>query len=272
MDSNIVPRFIDSKQLSFYRNFNTYSESNPILGRLLSIPVSIIDVAVDSLKFPLVAIECVVLGFIHLVGALFSNRYTLKNALQYADFALSRIVVTPIKLGMAPIKIVFQFFAILIDPKKVQSINMRYPTFKQGSRDERVAFIVLHNVTLAQRDIYCYFNNFCLARPLLGRLVSIPVLIIDVGLDTFKTPASAIEYLVEIPINLIGALFSNKCSLKKVVLYADLAFSKIAETLINFAIAPIKMVFQFSAIQIHPEKVLSINYHFPTFRSKFLND
>jgi len=117
-------------QDSLYSGLNNFSQTNKILGRFCSITVSILDVALDTLKSPLNAIEHVAMAAINLIGAVFSTKFSLKDALASTEFALGSAVNTPVKLVVAPFKIIFQLFAIIINPEKVQSINWLKPTFK----------------------------------------------------------------------------------------------------------------------------------------------
>ena len=117
-------------QNNIYSKLNTFSKSNKIAGRFCSIPISLLDVGLETLKTPLSAIEFVAMAAINLIGAAFSTEYTLKDALLLTGRALDRIATIPTKLVMAPIKIAFQLFAIIINPEKVQSINSQNPTFK----------------------------------------------------------------------------------------------------------------------------------------------
>ena len=130
MKSHEVQVCFTDLQGKLYSKLNNFSRSNEILGRLCSIPVSILDVALDTLKTPLSAIEYLAMAAINLIGALFSKKYTLKDALANTEWTFAAIANTPVKLFMAPIKIVFQFFAILIHPEKVEPIDYNKSTFK----------------------------------------------------------------------------------------------------------------------------------------------
>lgn len=118
-------------QDGLYLKLNNLSQSNKILGCFCSIPVAILDVALDTLKTPLWMIECVAMAAINLVGVAFSNKYTLKDALAHTEWALICAADIPVKLFLAPVKVVFQFIVIIINPKDAQSINYAKPTFKK---------------------------------------------------------------------------------------------------------------------------------------------
>ena len=126
MRLHLVETYFKYLQDEIYYKLNTFSKSNKIAGRFCSIPISILDVGLETLKIPLSAIENIARAAINLIGAAFSTKYTLKNALLHAELAVGLIALTPAKLVLAPINIVFQLFAIIINPEKVRSIAHLY--------------------------------------------------------------------------------------------------------------------------------------------------
>ncbi len=118
-------------QYSLYSNLNDFSQTNKILGRFCSIPVSVLDIALDVLSIPLITIEYVAWAAINLIGVVFSKKFSLKDTLICTELALVSVLFIPVKLVLAPFKITFQFFAIIINPEKVMSINWMNPTFKE---------------------------------------------------------------------------------------------------------------------------------------------
>lgn len=130
MITNYTGKFIDNLQTGLYDKLNKFSASHQISGRICSIPVSLLDVSLDIFKSPLRSIENVALVAINLIGAIFKENCTIKHAVLNAESALTGIVILPVKIVIAPLKIIYQFFAIIIDPVKVNSIaNLQY-TFK----------------------------------------------------------------------------------------------------------------------------------------------
>jgi hypothetical protein len=125
-----------SLQGQLYSRFNAFSQENPNWGRVCAIPVSLADVALETIKSPLAVIENIALAIINFLGAVgsvgykFKNSYTLKESLMTAQMALCHVVTTPVAIFMAMPKLAFQFFAIVIDPKTVQSITAQSPTYK----------------------------------------------------------------------------------------------------------------------------------------------
>lgn len=109
-----------------YSELNTFSRSNKVLGRLCSVPVSVLDVAIETLRTPLQVIENVALFAFNLIGAAFSKECSLKDALQCAEWAVVGVLHTPVAVAFAPLKVIYQLFAIIIDPVEIKSINPSY--------------------------------------------------------------------------------------------------------------------------------------------------
>ena len=135
---------ISKLQDNLYAKINSFSETNKILGHLSAIPVALLDVALDTLKTPLGGIECIALAAINLIGAAFSKKFTIKDALASTQFALGCTANIPVALMMAPIKMIFQASAIAINPRKVQSINYNKAAFQEDKPSNQI----LSSVTL----------------------------------------------------------------------------------------------------------------------------
>ncbi len=154
MRTYFVTKQITNLQETLYAALNGLSQTHKTLGRFCSVPVSILDVGLDTLKSPLGVIEYVAMTAINLIGAAFFKNVKLKDVLAYtnwtsndffcseeARFTLKDVLVStehtliaaanlPVKLVVAAPKIIFQFFAIIINPEKVQSISLEKPVFK----------------------------------------------------------------------------------------------------------------------------------------------
>lgn len=143
MKTRLIAMHCENVQDCIYNKLNDFSKSHPILGRLSSIPVSLLDVTVGTLQSPLSAIECIAMAAINLIGAAFSRigaafsrKYTLKDALANVEVSLANLANTAVKLLMTPFKIIFQTSAIIINPQTVQSINYNKPTFEHKTRSK----------------------------------------------------------------------------------------------------------------------------------------
>lgn len=136
MRSVIVHDCATIMQLSLNKDYNNFSVKSPILGRLLALPVAVIDVAIDTFKPYLAAIEQIALVLINFFGAAFSKKCSLKEALICSERTFTEIATIPIKSMLFVPKIIFQFFAMLIHPQIAQSINPHLSTFKSGTINE----------------------------------------------------------------------------------------------------------------------------------------
>lgn len=130
MKPHIVSDFSTSTQANMYYKLNMFSVSQPLLGRLGAIPVSIIDVALDTIQPPLSAVESAVLVVFNVVGAIFRQyNYSLKDALANVEWTFMNLALASVKIALAPLKILHQFVAILVDPVNVNDINYYRATF-----------------------------------------------------------------------------------------------------------------------------------------------
>ncbi len=89
-------------------------------GRLGAIIVIPLDTAVEIIKFPLQAMQDLVSVILNVLGCLFSDYYTLKDALKNAETSLLHLLHTPVAIVMAVPKAAYQFCAIMIDPVNVR--------------------------------------------------------------------------------------------------------------------------------------------------------
>lgn len=115
----VVEKSISKLQDPFYSGINKHE----VIGRLISIPVSILDVTLETIKTPLKIIECLVLAIINLLGAAFSDKFTLKDALYNTERMLFNTLGIPVVVVMVPLKLLYQLFSIVIDLENVKSIN-----------------------------------------------------------------------------------------------------------------------------------------------------
>lgn len=113
-------------QDNLYRTLNDFSETHEIMGRFCSIPVAILDVTLDVLQLPVEAIKSVFDAGMKLLSFPTSKPLKgrlLKLALYDMQRAFGAIANIPVRLAVAPFKIIFQVVVIIIDPKTVLSIN-----------------------------------------------------------------------------------------------------------------------------------------------------
>ncbi|MCX6987432.1 MAG: hypothetical protein NT065_04670 [Chlamydiae bacterium] len=122
MLTRITSAQINTYQEHTYDMLNNLSTNHRNIRGLLALPVAILDVATQFMKTPLHAIESAAMAVINLIGASFSNRYTLADALISMEMAIKYSLQTPVCLLFTPFKIMAQFFRITTDPQ-ARSIN-----------------------------------------------------------------------------------------------------------------------------------------------------
>lgn len=126
------------------------------------------------------------------------------------------------------------------------------------------SMITYYYLSKAQNDIYSKLNVYSKEQPFLGRLVSIPAAIGDVGLQTLKTPLMVIEDLAFAAINLFGAAFHKKCNLKDTLWNVEGFFCSLSLIPAALLLFPVKLVIQVFAGLYDPQNVKTIN-HYPHY-------
>jgi len=116
-------REIQQMQNSMHEGLNDYSKNAPITGRLLSVPVAVLDVGSDICKLPLGAIEFAAFVAINVIGKLFSDQCTIKDAIRCTQSSGVHLVAIPVVTILAPVKLIYQLFMGLYDPANVQSFS-----------------------------------------------------------------------------------------------------------------------------------------------------
>lgn len=108
-----------------FEKYNDFSELNPILGRLGALPVALVDTSMDTLVIPLIyAIEAIAVAAILLyrITLTSSNAYRLKDVGAHIEMSGMFLSIIPIKVLIAPLKILYQTACILRDPVEVVSL------------------------------------------------------------------------------------------------------------------------------------------------------
>lgn len=112
-------------QDALYSKLNNFSHNHSLIGRLGAIPLAVADAAIEIVNPLLSTIEALAMTVFNLLGAALSSKCTLKDAIANAEWTLIHAARTPINVLMAPIKVVYQIFAILINPANVNTINLK---------------------------------------------------------------------------------------------------------------------------------------------------
>lgn len=104
-------------QNSVYQELNDFKdeEENPSLRKaaavLLSFPVAILDIGLETLKSPATVLEQLAIAVIHIAMSAFSSEYSIRVALLSLESSLSHLFATPVKILLSPLKIAYQIFA-----------------------------------------------------------------------------------------------------------------------------------------------------------------
>lgn len=238
-------------QTNLYKDFPQFSKSEPVIGCLRIISVAVVDVGVNVIKTPGMAIECIGMAAINLLKiANSSSEYTVRDALWNVEASLVNVINTPVAVVMAPIELIYQIFAIIINPSKVQSI---------GSIEQVKGKFFDNQTRCLKNKLYKKLHDVSKNHSIVGRLSAVPVAIVDVALSTLRLPFAAIEQVALAVINLFGAAFSLKYTLKHALFYTKSAFSGIASAPVHIAMAPVNIIYQIFAIVINPHKVCPID-------------
>jgi hypothetical protein len=107
----------------------SFSHKHENLARLASIPVSVLDVALDTVALPLKAIQELAIAIINLLGAAFATRYTIRNALFGLQYGLGSAALFSVSVAMAPLKIFYQLVSIAAAPGSAKSIHKKEVDF-----------------------------------------------------------------------------------------------------------------------------------------------
>jgi hypothetical protein len=110
-----------------------------------------------------------------------------------------------------------------------------------------------------QNQIYENFNDFSKNHFIRGKFQALPIALIDVTLDTLKTPASCIENLFAAIVHLLRAPFHLKEPLmKRCLICTEQALAEATFTPVALLLSPIKFCYQALHNVYDPSKAISI--------------
>lgn len=113
---------IGQHQIHLYENLNSYSKTHPYLGRLLSIPIALVDSLLYAGRQIVSIIENLARAIFHLVGFAFSRNYSLKHAILHIQHTINGVRTLPTTILIIPIYFLLQTAIILIDPQRANSL------------------------------------------------------------------------------------------------------------------------------------------------------
>ena len=225
-------------QDSMYRQLRTISIDHGIGGRILSLPISFADTLIQPVKAPLMAIEFVARAALNIIGCLFFENCSIKNALACLYLASQAVGVVPVGIFTAPFNFIYQFFKSFSHPENVYSI-------KELIESPRSFLIDINeNFNSAQVGLYDSFRPFAESHSLIGRALAVPLAFADVFLETFKTPLVAIEAVTSAVFNVLGMLFLQSCSLEQAYNSTIAALTFSTQAIVSLATCPLKLIDQ----------------------------
>jgi len=134
------------EQENLFACYTTFSRTNPTLGRVLALPVAIVDVTYETIKSPAAALENLITTIVNIAGHLFyllsgnysQKKFIMRDGLRTLQASLISCAATPIGCIMAPLKLFFQAINLLYEP--VNSSTISYDSY--GSYEKVQGFPV----------------------------------------------------------------------------------------------------------------------------------
>lgn len=114
-------------------------------------------------------------------------------------------------------------------------------------------------ISKAQEALYTKLKDTSWTQPCLGRIAGVPVALIDITLETLKSPLQIIEGLALAIINLLGGLFHDNCTIKGFLLGMERAFTFAGHTPVAIVLAPFKFTHQAVSNVYAPRKSVPYN-------------
>lgn len=106
-----------------YYQFHKIAEKRPIQSLALVLPISVLDIGSDIIKPSLFVIDRLGKAAIEMFSALWSSELTLKNSVQLLEYAAFDLILIPVALVFAPIRVAIQVVAIIRDPIHVRPFS-----------------------------------------------------------------------------------------------------------------------------------------------------
>lgn len=114
---------LNSLQDQMYYQFHKIAEKRPIQSLALVLPISVLDIGSDIIKPSLFVIDRLGKAAIEMFSALWSSELTLKNSVQLLEYAAFDLILIPVALVFAPIRVAIQVVAIIRDPIHVRPFS-----------------------------------------------------------------------------------------------------------------------------------------------------
>lgn len=231
-------------QTELYENLNNFALENAdsrvgrLKGRMLSIPVAVADVAMETLKRPCDAIQMAFLSLSELKKCV-TGFGSFKKAVILADSAIIFGIIVPTTFMMAPYKLVYQILAGVYDPSHVKSFS---PQVKSPQSALKIIKI----------QSQCYKKMAKESNPLAKKALGAIFGVVDVSLELGKMYASALERTALVVINVFGCPFRTECTVKSAIDNAERALGTIATLPYAWSSTLYKMTYQVAMNVLYP--------------------
>jgi hypothetical protein len=110
-----------------------------------------------------------------------------------------------------------------------------------------------------QTNMYQTFSQITADRPMQARLWSIPIAMLDIGLDILKTPLLVIDCLARAAIAMFSALWSSGRTLRDSIALIEAAACTVLAIPVQLLLSPIRVTIQVVAIIRNPAEVYRYN-------------
>lgn len=233
MLAKTVQTFLKDAETCAYEFLDNRS---PIGRALLAYPVVALEVGANTLGSRLSAIEAAAFTAFNLVGAPFSSKYTVKDALNNAKKTLLFSAQTPILITMAPYKVFCQTLSVMFSGtdrlRFIDSVEIFPHVEKAPDRTHTWS-------KKKQKELYRIHPHGWNA---------IPVAAQDVGLNVLRPILRMIEFAAFSAINLVGLFFRKDCTLKGAVLSAQWVLLSLSQIPVELMMAIPQFLYQTGAI------------------------
>ena len=105
------------------KEFKHLLKKHPYAATLVTAPVSAVDVAIETGKYPMAAIESVAFSAINAVGSPYFKECSLSDAYRNIKVAAVESVGTVVMVALSPLNLLGRLLVNLPDPRNAHSCN-----------------------------------------------------------------------------------------------------------------------------------------------------
>jgi hypothetical protein len=200
------------------KSYARLNQCSTFTGRILSIPLAIVDIFLGVLILLCISIEHFIRSIVNLVSApLFWKDYPIKRSLEHGENAIAAALYVVNIWVIAFIKLTYQVLHIVFDPKQAT------PSFALCRE-------VVKNCTLSpkmeewQEGLFLKMQSKKVGISLLIRIFSPAISLFDGIMDVVRNTIKSYEHAARSLIHLVGAcFFPKRCSLRKALGHLEIS-------------------------------------------------